>query len=49
MPHTRTVILHAWRRVAAFPGITSKNRPITPALMTWAAKHNGIIRLTFTA
>lgn len=41
--------LHAGRRVAAFPGVTSKNRWNRPALTTRDANRNGIIRLTFTA
>jgi hypothetical protein len=49
LPHTRAMALHAGRRVAAFPGIMSKDRRNIPALMTRDANRNGIIRLTFTA
>ena len=49
LPHTRAVALHAGRHVAAFPGITSKNRRNRLALTTRDANRNGIIRFTFTA
>jgi len=49
LPYTRAVALHAGRRVAAFPVITSQDRRNIPALMIRDANRNGIIRLTFTA
>ena len=49
LPHTRAMALDAGRRVAAFSGITSKDRRNIPAWMIRDAARNDIIRLTFTA
>jgi len=48
LPHTRMVAVHAGRRVAAFPRITSKDRRKRLTLMTRDVNQSGIIRLTFT-
>jgi len=49
LPHTKTVVLPAGRRVAAFFSMTSDDRQAITALITRDTNHDGIIRLTLTA
>jgi hypothetical protein len=49
LPHIRAMALHAGRRVAAFPGTTSKDMRNRAALTIRDPSRSGIIRLTFTA
>jgi hypothetical protein len=48
-PDIETEVLHAKRRVAAFPYLKSENTVIIAVLIILDANRNGIIRLTFTA